>query len=163
MCGSILKLVQHGIFTYPVWIDDTVHSGIIGSGKQEIQAVIRSKIEDFGFSRHFDQVRAAVQSHVVEEFGFIEFPASCTRGTDTHRYFVFDKIRQIIIGAVPRERFNGEVSFLVCPHRSPVNEKEIDPMSFRMGNSCHLKAPGCRFVIVFAQNKQEIGHFFLLG
>jgi hypothetical protein len=116
------------------------------------------EIEDLRFRSHIDQMGTTIQLHVREELRFIHFAILGAGSAQANQHFVFDKVGQVIIGAIPGGGLLVEVPGLVRPGHSPIDEEEIHLMTFRMSDLCELKAPRCSFIVILAQDEQEISH-----
>jgi hypothetical protein len=143
----------------PVQFRNPPHGTLLsaqGSEQQKSQTPL--KIEHLRLSGHFDQVRPAIQGHVVKEFRFIEVAVPGTGSTDAYWNFILDEVRQMIARAISSYGLDTEVSLLVRPQNSSVYEKEVHSMSFGSSDLGKLETPGSRFVVVFAQDKQKTRH-----
>jgi hypothetical protein len=119
----------------------------------------RLEIENLGFGRKIDQMRAAVQDHVGEELRLVNLTSFDAGNSDPDGHFIFDKIGQVVVGTVPGKGFYGHVARFVGPGDSAVDKKQVHIVRLRVSNLCKLKTPGRLLVVILAQNKQEIGHF----
>jgi hypothetical protein len=96
---------------------------------------------------------AAIQHHVGEEFGLVHLTGLGAGDSDPYGDFILHQIGQVVIGAIPRGCFDGQISTGIGPFHTIVNKKEIHLMPFGMGDLAQLKTPGSLFNLVFAQDK----------
>ena len=68
-----------------------------------------SKVEHLGFRREVNQMGPPVEHHVGEEFRLVQLTSIGTRNSDSNGDFIFDQIRQIIIGAIARDGLDIEI------------------------------------------------------
>ena len=118
----------------------------------------RSEIENFRFRCHVDQVGASIEGHIGVKEGLVKISVFSAGGADTYLYLVFDKIGQVVIGAVSGYRPDAAVFGFYGPVNSAVYEKEIDRVIFRVGDFGELKTSRRLFIVIGAKHKQEISH-----
>lgn len=95
-------------------------------------------------------MRATIQNHVGKELRLVHLTSIGTGNSDPNGNFIFHKVWQVIIGAITRSGLHIEISGLVSPGYSAIDEEQIDLMSFGVGDFRKLKASGCRFSVVLA-------------
>jgi hypothetical protein len=93
---------------------------------------------------------ASIQNHIGEEFGLIHLTGLGAGNSDPDRNFILHQIGQVVIGAIPRGCFDGQISAGIGPFHTIVNKKEIHLMPFGMGDLAKLKTPGGLVDIIFA-------------
>ncbi len=77
-----------------------------------------SEIKNLGFRLHINQMGAAVQGHVAEKPGFIQFPVVGTGSADTGLDSVFHEIGQVVRRAIPGCGFSGQIPIFIRPFSS---------------------------------------------
>jgi hypothetical protein len=84
---------------------------------------IALEIEDFGVRCQIDQMGAAVQHHVREKVGLVNLTSLGAGNSDPDGHLVIDKIGEIVVGAVPRGRFQIEIPVRIGPHDAAVDQE----------------------------------------
>jgi hypothetical protein len=104
-----------------------------------------SKIKNLGLRRQIDQMRSTVQDHIGKEFGLVHLTGLGTGDSDPDGDLVFHQIGQIIIRAISSCGFDGHVPSGISPFHPIIDEKQIDLVSFGMGDFTELKT-SCRAI-----------------
>ena len=78
------------------------------------------------------------------EFGLVELAILRAGCADTDLHLVFHQVGQIIVDTVAGHRLLAAVFILHCPINSAVDEKEVDPVAFGVGDLGELET-ACRF------------------
>ena len=60
------------------------------------------KIENLGFRGHIYKMWPSIKPHIRIEFRLVDPTSIRARSADSYGYFLFDQIRQVIIGAITR-------------------------------------------------------------
>jgi hypothetical protein len=95
-------------------------------------------------------MRAAIQHHVGEEFGLVHLTGLSAGNSDPYGDLILHQIGQVVIGAIPRGCFDGQIPAGIGPFHAIVNKKKIHLMPFGMGDLAKLKTPGGLVDIVLA-------------
>jgi hypothetical protein len=90
----------------------------------------RLKIEHLGFRSQIDQMWATVKEHVREEVFFVNLTSFGAGDSNSNRNLFFDQIRKVVIRAVPRRCFYGQVPFRIGPGNPAIDEKHIGLVPF---------------------------------
>jgi len=101
-------------------------------------------------------MRGAVHQHIGEEVGLVHLTSLGARGSDANRDFVFHQVCQMIARTVPGVCFDAEIPVFIRPRHAIINEKDIDSMTFGMGDSGEMKTSGGRSIVIPAQGKQKV-------
>jgi hypothetical protein len=111
------------------------------------------KVEDFGFGSQIDEMGAPIQNHIGKKFGLVHLTGLGAGNSDPDGDLMLHQIGQIVIGAIARGGFAGQIPGRVGPSDPVVNEKQINLMPLGMGDLAELKTAGGLFHIILAQNK----------
>jgi len=108
-------------------------------------------------------VGATVQYHVAEKRILVNLTSLGTRNSDTDGDLVFNKIGQVVIGAIAGRGFFRKVSVCICPYDTIIDKKNIHRVTFFGGDLGKLEAAGCTFIAILSQRKQKISHFSMIS
>jgi hypothetical protein len=120
------------------------------------------EVENLGLRRHIDEMRPTVQLHIGKKIGLIELAVFGAWRADASFDFIVDQVRQIVLRAVTRGGFDGQVACFVGPGDPAIDKEQIDLMPFTMGDFRKLETSGGGLVVILAQYKQEFCHGVLL-
>ena len=101
-------------------------------------------------------MRSTVQKHIGEEISLINLTGLGARGSDADGDFVLYQVGEMISRTVAGVSFDTEVPVLIGPHHPVINKKDVDGVTFGMGNPGKLEAPGGRSIVIAAQSEQKI-------
>jgi hypothetical protein len=116
------------------------------------------KVEDFGFRGQIDQMGTSVKTHIGKELGLVNLTSLGAGNSDPNGDFLLHQIGEIVIRAITRDGFHTEVSGFVRPCYPTVNKEQVYHVPLGMGNLCKLETPGCRLVVILAQDKKKTDH-----
>jgi len=128
------------------------------SYEKGVELESKLEIKNFGFGRHVNQVRPAVQDHIGMKLSFIKVSVVGAGSADSDPDLIFHQIRKIIINAVTGNRFHAAIKTFYGPVDSAVDEEKVYMVPLGMGDLGKLKTSGCFFVVIVMQHKQETGH-----
>ena len=90
-------------------------------------------------------MRSAVQDHIGKEFGLVHLTGLGTGDSDPDGDLIFHQIGKIIIRTIPGYGFDGHVPAGIGPFYPIIDEKQIDLVTFGMGDLTELKT-SCRAI-----------------
>jgi hypothetical protein len=121
-----------------------------------------SEIENSSLGHQVNQMRCTVENHIGKEIGLVNLTGFGARQSDPDHDFIFLKIREIVLRAIPGDCLLGEVSRPVGPQRAVFDKKDVDLVAFLMGHFCKLETPRRQVDVIFAESVDKFCHFRLL-
>jgi hypothetical protein len=101
------------------------------------------KIEHLCLGHQINKMGCAIEHHVGKEFRLVNLTGICARRSDPDGNLFFEQVRKIVAGAVSGDSLFREIPGVVGPQCAVFDEKDMDIVSFFMGNFGELKTSCC--------------------